>query len=113
MIITTTNYGGLDYSIQLVHPGIGHHKGKHYRINFDAKADGNRTLKVAVTAPEVNWIRYFYDTPVDLTANWKTYTFEYEMKDADDPLARLEFNMGNQKSKDTIYLKNVEVIELD
>ncbi|MBQ0161633.1 MAG: family 16 glycosylhydrolase [Treponema sp.] len=113
LIIYSKAAGFVDYSVQLVHPKVANIKGKKYRIQFDAKASGERNIKVAVTAPEVNWIRYFPDTDVSLTPNWKTYTFEYEMTRTSDPLARLEFQLGKQGSIETVYLKNVTLTELN
>lgn len=113
LIIESSNAGTVDYSVQLVHRNIGQKKGKKYVITFDAKADAPRTVKVAVTAPEVNWIRYYPDTLIDIEPKWKSYTIEYTMKELDDAFGRLEFNLGNQGSTDTFYLKNVQLRELD
>lgn len=113
LVIESSNAGTVDYSVQLVHRNIGSKKGKKYVISFDAKADAPRTIKVAVTAPEVNWIRYYPDTLHDIGTNWKTYTIEYTMRELDDAFGRLEFNLGNQGSTDTFYLKNVSLKELD
>ena len=66
-------------------------------------------MKPAVTAPEVNWIRYFPDTPVDLTTDWQTYSFTFEMTEEDDDMGRVEFNMGAQGSTATIHIKNVRL----
>lgn len=113
LVIETEQAGTVDYSIQLVHPAIAAKKGKTYRIKFDAKVSGPRKGKVSVTAPEVNWIRYFPDTFVDFTTDWKTYTFDYTMTYTDDPAARFEINLGHMDSTETFYLKNVELKELN
>lgn len=113
MVIESTSAGSVDYGVQLVHPNIGMRFGKKYRIQFDAKADAARTIKVSVTAPEVNWIRYFPDTLTDIGTDWKTYTYEFTMREVDDPHGRFEYNMGNQGSTATLYFKNVSVTELD
>lgn len=113
LIIESSNAGTVDYSVQLVQPNIGQKRGKKYVIKFDAKASEERTVKVAITAPNVNWIRYFPDTKTQIGTNWQTYTYEYEMTDLDDPTGRLEFNLGKQGSTATFYLKNVTVTEVD
>ncbi|MBO4390526.1 MAG: family 16 glycosylhydrolase [Lachnospiraceae bacterium] len=107
--IKTDKCGTEDYSIQLVSWKTPMEKGADYKITFDAWADEERQMKVAVTAPERSWIRYFNDTPLDLTTEKKTYTYEFSMKDDTDPEGRLEFNMGNQGSTSTIYITNVRV----
>jgi hypothetical protein len=66
-------------------------------------------MKPAVTAPNVDWIRYFPDTPVDLTTDWQNYEFTFDMKEEDDDAGRVEFNMGNQGSKATIHIRNVRL----
>lgn len=110
--IETKNPGTVPHSIQVIHPGINMKKGTKYRIKFDAKADEERKIRVAITAPEVNWTRYFPDTEVDVGTDWKTYTYEFEMKYDDDPFGRFEFNMGKLKSTATVYYKDITVTEL-
>ena len=70
-------------------------------------------MKAAVTAPTVDWIRYFPDTSVDLTSDWQTYEFEFDMKDETDDKGRVEFNMGNQDSTGTIHIRNVRLEKVD
>lgn len=113
LIIEATDNGRVAHGVQVVHPGINMKKDKHYRIKFDARADAPRGIKVAISAPEVNWTRYFPDEQVEIGTAWKTYTYDLVMKYNDDPFGRLEFNMGKQESTATLYLKNVTVTELD
>lgn len=110
--VETVNAGTVAHSIQVVHPGINMKKGTKYRIQFDAKADEARKIRVAITAPEVNWTRYFPDTETDIGTEWKTYTYEFTMNYDDDPFGRLEYNMGRLGSTSTVYFKNVTVTEL-
>lgn len=112
LIVESTAAGRVDHAVQLVHPNINMKKGKQYRIKFDAKASAPRTVKVAVSAPEVNWTRYLPEKLTNITTEWQTYTYEFTMKYDDDPFGRLEFNMGNQNSTETLYFKNVTVTEL-
>ncbi len=112
LIVSTVNPGKLDYAVQVVHPLIPMVKGNKYKITFDAKADSERTGIVTISAPEVNWIRYFPDTEFDLKNIWQTYTYTFEMDKKDDPHGRLEFNLGNQPSSATVYITNVRVDEV-
>ena len=107
--ITTEEAGSEEYSIQLVQPGMPMEKGAKYKFSFEACADEDRQMKAAITAPTENWIRYFDDTPVDLTSEWQTFEFEIEMKDESDDNGRVEFNMGNQGSTATIHIRNVRL----
>ena len=107
IIITTEDFGSEEYSIQLVQPEMPMEEGSKYKFSFEAYAEEDRQMKAAVTAPTANWIRYFPDTPVDLTADWQT--FEFDMKDESDDKGRVEFNMGNQDSAATIHIRNVRL----
>ena len=112
MIVTTQKEGSVDYSVQLVQPDLPMIKGKKYRVTFDAYADEKRDIIVCVSAPSVDWIRYLQDTKLTLTPEKQTFTYEFEMKDKDDPNGRLEFNMGNKGSTATVYISNVRVEEI-
>ena len=112
MIITSSNCGTEEYSVQLVHPDIAMYKGHKYRITFDIRADEARKCIVCISAPNAGWIRYFPDTSIDLTTEWQTFTFEFEMKEKDDNNGRLEFNMGKHGDTATIHLTNVRIEEI-
>lgn len=109
IVITSTNAGTEDYSVQLVQPDMPLHKGMKYRLSFDAYAEEDRTIITAVTAPEVDWIRYFPDTKVELNTEMQTFTFEFDMEEEDDDKARVEFNMGKQDSTATVHITNVRL----
>ncbi|MBR5376244.1 MAG: family 16 glycosylhydrolase [Lachnospiraceae bacterium] len=111
IVITSTKAGTAEYSVQLVQPEMPMVKGKSYKFSFEAYAEEDRKMKAAVTAPDVNWIRYFPDTSVELGPDWKTY--EFEVKDEDDDNGRVEFNMGSQGSTATIHIRNVRLEQTD
>ena len=113
IIITTGNFGSEEYSIQLVQPEMPMEKGCKYKFSFEAYADEERQMKPAVTAPDVNWIRYFPDTAIDLTTDWQTFEFEFDMTEESDDNGRVEFNMGNQGSTATIYIRNVRLEKVE
>ncbi len=112
MTITSTNEGPVDYAVQLVHPQIPMMKGKTYKASFDAYADEARDIIVCVSAPDNGWIRYLPDTTLTLSKDWKTYTYEFEITEKDDPNGRLEFNLGHRGSVATVHIKNVRVEEV-
>lgn len=109
MVVTATAAGNQEYSVQLVQPAIPVEQGGVYKVTFEAMAEENREMKVAVTAPEKSWIRYLPDTACTLDTAWQTYEFTFTMHNENDAMARLEFNMGNQDSKATIHLRNVRL----
>lgn len=107
--ITTENQGTVDYSVQLVFWDIPVENGGTYRVSFDARADEERNIISAFTAPFADWIRYYPDTEFTLTPDWQTFEYEFTMTERDDNRGRLEFNMGNRGSEATINITNVRV----
>ncbi len=112
MIIRTEKEGTVDYSVQLVQPEMPMIKGKKYRVTFDAWADEEREMIVCVSAPNAGWIRYLADTKLTVPTEKTSFTYDFEMKDKDDPNGRLEFNMGHRGSTATIYIQNVRLEEI-
>lgn len=110
--ITSEAEGDVDYSVQLVHWTIPLYQGKKYKVTYEAMASEERDIVVAVTAPYVDWIRYYPDTKVTLSTDWKEYSFEFEMKDKDDNEGRLEFNLGARGSIATVDIRNVRFEEV-
>lgn len=111
--ITSEAEGDVDYSVQLVSWNIPMKKDSKYRITFDAKASEPRNIIVCVSAPFVNWIRYFPDTELEISDKWETYTYEFEMTEKTDPRGRLEFNLGHRGSTATVDITNVRVEEIE
>lgn len=109
IVISTTEAGKQDYSIQLVQPNLPIRKGGTYTVSFDAYADATRTMKVDVSAPDRSFARYLADTDVDLTTQKQTYTYTFKMEKADDANGRLEFNLGKTVSTATVHITNVKV----
>ena len=112
MIISSTNCGTEEYSVQLVHPDLPMRKGHKYKLTFDIRADEDRRCIVCVSAPNAGWIRYFRDTSIQLTTEWQTFTYEFAMTEKDDNNGRLEFNMGKYKDTATIHITNVRVEDI-
>ena len=109
LTITSKAEGTEEYSVQMVQPCLPMIKGTKYKLTFDACASEDRTMIVCVSAPTAGWIRYLQDTSLDLTTDWQTYEYEFEMTEKDDNNGRLEFNMGKQGSTAEINIKNVRI----
>ena len=107
IVITSTNDGTEEYSVQLVQPDLPVLRGHTYRVTFDIRSDEARDCVVCVSAPHAGWIRYLQDTTIDVEEEWTTYTFEFTSDEKDDNYGRLEFNMGNHGYTSTIYITNV------
>ncbi len=109
MVITSTNEGTVDYSVQLVQPDVPMVKGKRYRLTFDAWADEEREIITCVSAPNAGWIRYLPDTTLKIGTEKETFTYDFTMTERDDPNGRLEFNLGHRGSTATVYIQNVRI----
>ena len=109
IVVSTTDDGTVDYSVQLVQPNLPMKQGGVYQVSFDAYADEARSMKVGVSAPDRSYRRYLEDTTVDLTTEKKTYTLDFTMTDSDDANGRLEFNMGATGSTAGIHISNVSL----
>ena len=107
IIISSTNDGTEEYSVQLVQPDLPVRDEHTYRVSFDIRSDEERDVVVCVSAPHAGWIRYLPDTAVDVGPEWTTYTFEFTSDQKDDNYGRLEFNMGNHGYTSTVYITNV------
>jgi len=86
--------------------------GKTYRINFSAKSDKLRDLRVNLANYEGGFTLYgftdFEDMPVNL---WQDYSFDVTMNALDDPLATLQFGVGNIQINILLF-RNICVEEL-
>lgn len=105
--ISTEKEGTLDYSIQLVSTSVPMVKGTKYKYSFDAYADEERSMITGITAPDNGYIRHFGDTKVNLTTEQQHYEYEFVMSAKTDNNCRLEYNLGNQGSKATVYISNI------
>lgn len=108
IVVSTTNQGTVDYSVQLVQPKIPAKQGYTYEVSFDAYASEARKMGVAVKAPDRAYKAYA-EKNIDVTDEKQTYKFEYKMEDKDDANSRLEFNMGAAGSTATLYISNVSI----
>ena len=113
IVITSENAGTEEYSVQLVQREMPMEQGCKYKLSFEAYADEERKMKAAVTAPNVDWIRYFPDTTCELTTEYQLFEFEFDMEEESDDQGRVEFNMGNQGSTATIHIKNVRLEKVE
>lgn len=107
--ITTGNAGTVDYSIQIVQGPIALKQGNKYKVTFDAWADEARQMKALISAPDLNYIRYWGDQTVNLTTEKQTFTYEFDMEEAGDANSRFEMTFGAMNSTATVYIDNVKV----
>ena len=91
IFIDVAKEGTANYSIQLVQADVPMKKDSTYKISFDAYADASREIKIGITAPDHDYMRYFEDTTVELTNKKQKYTYDFTMKNDSDANGRLEF----------------------
>ena len=62
---------------------------------------------------EVSWDKDGNVAETNLPGQKTTFTYDFEMKDKNDPNGRLEFNLGHRGSTATVYIQNVRVEEIE
>ena len=67
MVISTTEQGSVDYSVQLVQANIPLQKGASYQVSFDASAAATRTMNVDIKAPDHGYQAYMPTGKPELT----------------------------------------------
>lgn len=111
--IATTNAGTVDYSVQLVQGPIALKQGNKYKVSFEAWADEARTMKALISAPDLNYIRYWGDQTVNLTTQKQQFTYEFDMTQAGDANSRFEMTFGAMGSTAAVYIDNIKVEKTD
>jgi beta-glucanase (GH16 family) len=102
--------GNQPYSVQLIQrvPLV---KGHTYRASFKAKASAKRVIQVKINGDEDNsWVVYSNVESIELTNEWKDYSFSFVMTYKTDIEARYEFNMGLDNK--TVWIGDVRLVEV-
>ncbi|MGP3778106.1 glycosyl hydrolase [Halanaerobium saccharolyticum] len=109
--INIQNPGKEKYHVQLIHSNIKLEKGIKYNLTFDIYSDSERKFFVKVGEQGGDYLMYFGDDSIEISHNKKTIKRTFTMEEADDPDARIEFNVGLEKPNvyiDNVSLKRVE-----
>ncbi|MBD0384466.1 carbohydrate binding domain-containing protein [Paenibacillus sedimenti] len=109
--VEVTNAGDQLYSIQLTQMPLMLEKGKAYEVTFDAKAEAPRSIMSKLTQYQGSWTAYSGEVTKQLTDQWETYRYSFNMKSKSDNNARFEFNLG-KTSTASAYFTNVKVVEI-
>lgn len=108
--VTISNAGTENYSVQLTQMPMYIQKDKKYKVQFDAKASANRVIRSKVTQFEKSWTNYSGEKEFPVTTDWKSYEYEFNMRNGSDNNARFEFNLG--KTAGEVSVTNVRLIEV-
>ncbi|MBU0997732.1 MAG: carbohydrate binding domain-containing protein [Firmicutes bacterium] len=109
-----TSVGNLTYSNQFSQVDRIVESGKIYQVSFRAKADLARPMIVQLEN-RTNYVKY-WGTTVDLTTDWVTYEFAFEVTLASITTGKLGFflgNIGTTSVATKVYLDDVVVTELE
>ncbi|OPH46570.1 hypothetical protein BC351_13815 [Paenibacillus ferrarius] len=109
--VTVTNAGDQLYSIQLTQMPLMLEQGKAYKVTYDAKADAPRSIMSKVSQYQGSWTPYSGEVTGQLTDQWQTYEYSFNMKSKTDNNTRFEFNLG-KTSTANVYFTNVRVVEI-
>lgn len=103
--------GWQPYSVQLLND-VSIAKGRYYKLSFDAKAAGERTMSVRLTGgASRGYAAYSPASNVKLTTDVKHYEMAFQMKQDTDIAARTEFNAG--LNAQSVWIGNVRLVEID
>ncbi|MRN55797.1 carbohydrate binding domain-containing protein [Paenibacillus monticola] len=103
--------GTQNYSIQLTQKPLMLEKGKAYKVTFDAKADAARPLMSKLTEFGGGWTAYSKERNFQLTPDWQSFEYTFNMAQASDNNVRFEFNLGLNDI--AAYFANVRVVETE
>ena len=107
--IKPTADGPVSHAVQVVQGPTPLTRGGIYRFSFDASADAPRSIVTCISGPNNGWVRYLSDTTVSITTKANHFSWEFKMMDVSDATARIEFNLGNQKSLSPVHISNVRL----
>jgi len=122
LVVEITDGGAHSWSVQLLQSPVvveGFHK---YRVSFKARASKEKRIGVKIGGIAARgWPAYNPGTDesggmvFDLTTEWKTYEFEFIMRQETDPKARFEFQLGRVVGMvwlDDVKMEDVGTIEV-
>jgi Beta-glucanase/Beta-glucan synthetase len=108
--VTIDNSGTEIYSVQLTQMPVYLQKGKKYKVIYDAKADSARPIMSKVNQFEKSWKNYSGEQTGNLTTDWQSYEYTFDMLESTDNNARFEFNLGQNAT--AVYFANVRLFEI-
>jgi len=97
-----TNGGNNKNSVQLAQNGFSLENGKPYQLTFEASAEAERDIQVAITNSKSEVI---HEEIVNLTPETKEYTLDFTNDAETDNQSELQFNIGGNSND--VYIDNV------
>lgn len=98
------NGGSETWHVQYYQGGLEIENGADYKISFDARSTGNRSIAVSIEKNGEPWTG-FYSAQPNLTSQTQSFSYEFTMEEATEINGRVAFNVGN--SNNDVYIDNV------
>ena len=94
--VTVNNTGDQDWKVQIKQNNVPLEKGQTYTLQFKAKSDMERTIRVVIQGQENRgWAVYSSDNLVTLGLEFQTFTDKFTMNEDTDLNAFLSICLGN------------------
>ncbi len=110
-----TDCGTVNYSMQAYYEGFGMYKNGVYELSFDISSSIARSVDYRIQLNGGDYTGY-YDGNVKTSSSTQKVKVKFTMKEANDPLPRLCFSVGNcgqSLPAHHVYLDNVSLKLLD
>lgn len=103
-VFTVTEASGTDWHVQAILPGLVLKNNQKYAFSFSAKADDEREVRANAGIDADDWHLVGLDEGVQLTKEWKKYSYEFTASDVHAKANRISFIIGGAKGK--IWIKD-------
>jgi endoglucanase len=108
-VLSISNTGKVDYSVQLYYDGFEMKEGGVYQLSFDIKSTVPRKGSVRIQINGGDYHAYI-EEQFDITTEMETYTLEFPMEFPSDPSPRFCLNLGTPEEEEEI---EAHVITMD
>ncbi|MFN4145408.1 MAG: cellulase family glycosylhydrolase [Runella sp.] len=98
------------WHVQLVRNDITLRKGRRYLVSFEGRANADTPLTHYLGRAAAPWNAYSGYKGFTLTPDFQRFSYSFVMSDADDPKARIVFDLGSKVAQ--ISLKNFVIKEV-
>jgi mannan endo-1,4-beta-mannosidase len=88
-------------------------EGESYVFEMKAKADVPRTMNVNIKKNSSKYLPYANGRIIDLSTDWQDYSWNFTMKEADDEVALLSFDMGGNATNWSLKEVSLKVAKGD
>lgn len=120
LVVDVTGYEqGIGYAPRLNYAGMLFEQGSYYEVSFDIKADDNRSILVQVgdLLPAAPWYNDFtsgYQKNFEVTNEYQTHTFVFQMSKATNQNGSILFELGDNQGEilTRLYLDNISVVKM-